>query len=700
MVLESISASGFASTNLSSGLLMASGTASGAPLDFLTPKGFALLGLLAPLILLYILKVRRKRLRVASTWLWASAKRDLIARSPWKKLIAQVPLILQGLALLLLGFALARPATRGRAIMGDHVAIIIDASASMSAEGVLQDKPATRIEMARQVAKDILSALSPGSDAMLLEAGREARVVTPLDRDVVRLKSALDTVHAYDVEGDLGAAVALAVDRLRQLGGSRRIVIVSDGNLAAPAVLDGVSLPVEVITVGTPIENTGIVRVDVRSGIEPSLKREQVQAFLVIANFGASARELYVTMREDNASDVLASRKILVGPGERQPVVLDFFPASGDYRRGLIFDIAPHDKMAVDDTAFARVPAGDKLPVIYAAKDPAKISPWIERAIISDPATTLKSVALAELKTPGTVEMDAFVVLEGACCPSDLVEGACPDVVPGGDLLVVNPPAGKCFGTLVGRSLEHPAITSWETGDARMRFLSLDGVSIARALALAPEGPTQELIRTQEGTIATDISTPTRTGTLLGFDVGDSDWPLKASFVLFMRNLLEQARIHRAFGVTGPSRAGEPLRVRLPASAKEIEVLAPSGDKLDVSMRSGLAVVPETSHVGLYKFAWTGPEAGSMVVPVNLTSAAESNITTVFSTAGSTDKAAVEVRAASAEPDAHNEWTWVLALLALGFVLADVWYVTRRPRQTSLEPAAPRKPPAPERRAA
>lgn len=690
MNVEATPAAGLVLTNPTPGMLVASGAASSAPLDFLSPKGFALLGLLVPLVVLYILKVRRKKLRVASTWLWASAKRDLIARSPWKKLIAQVPLILQALALLLLGLALARPATRGRAIMGDHVAIIIDASASMSAENVLDDKPATRIDVARKVAKDILSALSPGSDAMLLEAGREARVVTPLDRDVVRLKSALDTVRTYDVEGDLGAAVALAVDRLRQLGGSRRIVIVTDGNLATPAALNGVSLPVEVITVGSPIENAGIVRVDVRSGVEPTLKREQVQAFLVVANFGTSPRELYVTMREDNASDVLASRKILVGPGERQPVVLDFLPASGDYRRGLIFDIAPHDKMPVDDMAFARVPAGDKLPVVYAAPDPAKVSPWIERAIISDPATDLKSVALADLTKPGAVELDAFVV----------VEGACPSLVPGGDLLVVAPPAGPCFGTLVGRSLDHPSITSWETGDPRMRFLSLDGISIARALALAPEGPTQELIRTQEGTIAADISSPTRTATLLGFDVGDSDWPLKASFVLFMRNLLEQARVHRAFGVTGPSRAGEPLRVRLPASAKEVEVIGPSGDKLDVSMRSGLAVVPETSRVGLYKFSWTGPEAGSMIVPANLTSAAESNVTTVISTAGPAETNGVEIRAAGADPDAHNEWTWVLALLALGFVLADVWYVTRRPRQASLEPAVPRKPPAPERRAA
>ena len=112
-------------------------------------------------------------------------------------------------------------------------------------------------------------------------------------------------------------------------------------------------------------------------------------------------------------------------------------------------------------------------------------------------------------------------------------------------------------------------ITSWENGDPRMRFLTLDGVHVAKANALKPDGATQELIRTQQGTIATDISTATRTGTLLGFDVGDSDWPLKASYVLFMRNVLEQARAHRAHGMTGPARAGEPLRVSHPWDGDE-----------------------------------------------------------------------------------------------------------------------------------
>ena len=73
--------------------------------------------------------------------------------------------------------------------------------------------------------------------------------------------------------------------------------------------------------------------------------------------------------------------------------------------------------------------------------------------------------------------------------------------------------------------MEHPAITSWETGDARMRFLSLDGVHVAKANLLKSDGASRDLIRTQVGPIATDISTPTRTATLLGFDVSETDWP-------------------------------------------------------------------------------------------------------------------------------------------------------------------------------
>ncbi|WP_438018025.1 VWA domain-containing protein [Sorangium sp. So ce315] len=676
----------------------------GSPLSLLAPGGLWLLALLGPLVLLYILKIKRGRRRVPSTWLWAAAQRDLMARAPFRRLIAQLPLVLQALALALLALALARPASRGRALTGDHVAIILDASASMSAAARSPSGEATtRIELGKQLARDLLSGLTPGSDALVLEAGRDARLVAALDRDLVRLRAAIDTVAARDVEGDLGAAVALAADRLRQLGGARRIVVITDGNLARPDALRGVSLPLEVITVGAPVDNAAIVRVDVRSGSGPAggaddpraEAREEVQAFLVVANLGAQPRDLYVTMRQDNASDVLSSRRVLVKPGERLPVVLTFRPSPGDYRKGLLFELSPRDAMPVDDVAYGRVPAGDKLPVFLASGgggeagpgpggpgQPGLVapggpagttsssgSPWLARALASDPMTSVTAGSLADLLGAPALDPDTFVVIDGACPPD----------VPGGDLLIVNPPPGRCFGTVVGPALERPTLTSWDTADPRLRFLTLDGVHLRAASSLEPEAATRALIRAQEGTVATDISTASRTGTLLGFDVGESDWPLKASFVLFVRNLLEQARAHRAHGVTGPARTGEALRVSVPATARDLEAIGPAGERLEVAQRAGLAVIAETPRAGFYRVSWQGPQAGSVLVPANLTSVAESDLTPRPLVAEGGGEVAVS--SAEGQPDAHTEWTWLLALAALAFVVFDVWYFTRVPRR-------------------
>ncbi len=646
-------------------------------IELLAPKGLWLLGLLAPLVVLYILKIKREKKRVASTWLWAAAQRDLLARSPFKKLVAEVPLLLEALAVIALALALARPATRGGGLAGEHVAIVIDTSASMSAlsaDGT--GKPVPRIELARRAAKDLLLSLGPGADAMVFEAARETRILAPLDRDLLRVQRSFEKLEARDVEGDLGAAVALAIDRLRQLSGARRIVVFTDGNLAHPESLGAPALPIEIVRVGSPVENTAIVRVDVRSGNDAATSGEQVQAFLLVANFGRSPRELFVTMRENNATDVLASRRVLVQPGERLPVVLTFHPTRGDYDKGLVFDLAPHDAMPVDDVAYGRVPAGDRLPAFLAGASP---SPWLERALVSD--------AMVDLKKGTVGDLGAAAIDQGTLV---VVDAACPNDPPGGDLLVVHPPAGRCFGSEIGKVLEQPIITSWENGDPRLRFLTLDGLHVAHGNRLSPEGAAQELVRTQDGAIATDGSTPARTVTLLGFDVGDSDWPLKASYVLFMRNVIELARAHRAHGVTGPARAGEPMRVSIPPGATEVKATGPRGEPIEVSLRGGIAILPDIARAGFYQVSWQGAHPGSVLVPANLTSTAESDLTP---RAIATTHGVSLLAAADAKPEAHTEWSWLLALFALALVVADVAYVTRSPRKGRVAtPARPRVP--------
>ncbi len=634
------------------------------PLELRQPGGLWLLGLIVPLVALYILKIRRQRLRVASTWLWALSQRDLLAKSPFKRLVMQVPLLLQLAALILLALALSRPATRGGALIGDHVAIVVDTSASMAAK---LPEGSTRIAEARKAAENVIRQLGPGADALIIEAGREARIASPLDRDARRLEAASARLEAGDVEGNLERAIALASDRLRPLGGEKRIVVITDRAVTDPNALSVARVPVDVIDVGSDTANTAVVRVDVRAGTDPVTKREQVQAFALVAHYGSEPRDVFVTLRQRNISEPLASRKITLAPGERAPVVLTFEPTPGDRGSGLIVELSPEDALGLDDRAFARVPSGRKIPVVLS---PADKAPWLKRALLADPDVELSGAPLGAL-TAENVPEEALVV----------VVGACPAAPPGGDLLVINPPAGRCRTAVIGKKLEHPSITSWSEADPRLRFLTFDAVEISSARDIETEGPADSLVRASEGTLMSDISSPGRTGTLLSFDPGESSWPLKASFVLFVRNVVELARAHRARGITGPARTGEPMSVRVPPDVTEVEVEDPAKKTLKLPARGGLCVVPEVQKSGFYFVSWKGIRPGSVLIAANLTSEAESDIRPKELKEG---KTAVHVAEAKDLADAHTDWGWLLAALALAFIGFDAWWLTRRPQARTL----------------
>ena len=62
-------------------------------MSFLTPL-FLLLGLLAgPIVLMYMLRLRRREITVSSTLLWQKLLRDREANAPWQKLRRNLLLI-------------------------------------------------------------------------------------------------------------------------------------------------------------------------------------------------------------------------------------------------------------------------------------------------------------------------------------------------------------------------------------------------------------------------------------------------------------------------------------------------------------------------------------------------------------------------------------------------------------------------------
>src|SRR5690242_11131129 len=105
-------------------------------MQFLAPAGFWLAVLAIPILLLYMLKLRRVQVQVSSTFLWEQLLREQQANAPWQKIKRNLLLILQLLILAALVLAIVRPALPVPTIASGSLIVLLDASASMNATDV------------------------------------------------------------------------------------------------------------------------------------------------------------------------------------------------------------------------------------------------------------------------------------------------------------------------------------------------------------------------------------------------------------------------------------------------------------------------------------------------------------------------------------------------------------------------------------
>src|SRR4030095_1670996 len=119
-------------------------------MSLLTPLALICALLAIPIILMYMLRLRRREVVVSTTFLWQQVVQDNEANTPWQRLRRNLLLLLQLLILVCMIFALARPFILVPAVSTGQIELLLDASASMNAA----DMPGgeTRFEEAKRQA--------------------------------------------------------------------------------------------------------------------------------------------------------------------------------------------------------------------------------------------------------------------------------------------------------------------------------------------------------------------------------------------------------------------------------------------------------------------------------------------------------------------------------------------------------------------
>ncbi len=562
-------------------------------MGWLTPWALGLLALALPLTALYFRRRARQTRTVSSLELWRAVQSQIPQATGLRRIRLDGSYALHLAALGLIAFALAGPVMRARVRPAASLVLVVDTSASMAA----RDPAGTRLDAARHAALRALDALPRSAEVSVVNAGCSPRMVAAPTPDHEAARRALDALRPEGCGGDLTRALTLATDRLRGASASRRVMVFTDAVTRADALPVDLPVPVEVVRVGSPVANVGIVDFEVREdpAADPAGPRRLAVFVGLLAAHLDRPRDVTLTLDRlvGDRTERVAVRTLRLADGRSSatlPVALDPADPADLLRAALHLDGTPDDGQPLDDLAWAPIPTAGVLPVRLVAESPGP-SPWIARALRAD-----RSLRVEELR-PGPWAALSSRPFEGLT----VLHGSLPaEMPPGSTLAFLRGPtrASRAVGFDLGPATPGARWTDTAPSEVRVRFVGVADVHVGGARPVTVDPGAVALVTSTAGPLVAARDTARGSVTLVGFDPDASDWPLRPGFVFFLRGATEHARARRQGLALEARRTGTVVRV----AGREVEtvrVWAP-GYTRDLPVHEGIAVWGDTTRTGVF----------------------------------------------------------------------------------------------------
>jgi Ca-activated chloride channel homolog len=619
-------------------------------LAFLIPA-FLLLGLLAaPIVLMYMLRLRRREIVVSSTLLWQKLLRDREANAPWQRLRRHLLLFLQLLILAALVLALARPFLPTPMVTSGSTVILLDGSASMQATDV---EPSRFVAATHEVAA-LIRNLGSGNQMTLILVKQTPLVLASASSDQNHLLRSLAEAEPGIAPANWPAAFALAAGAAQGFRDAR-IVIVSDGGL--PADLPALPAEVVFVPVGRSGENLAISALATRSG---ETNGDGPQLFAAVSNNGRSTQHALLSLYLDGR--FFDSRRLQIAPGDVAHFTwtLPETPAVIEARLG----DTTADYLALDNVAWAVHEGGVTNRVLLVSSG----NLFLERIFSVLPGVNLfreRTVADGAAEDSGAAFSSGYdlYVFDGTPLP---------DPLPVAPILIINPQAenellrvtGVFSDTQLTRLADSPLLRYLEWGDVNIRQAQAVTAPWAQTLIGASGGPL--LLAGEYGGQRVAILT---------FDLHNSDLPLRIAFPILMANITDWLNPARAFDTAGSLQPGDAVSIRPGATTTAVTVTKPDGTTWRAAVGEEALLFTETDQLGLYRVTLNeagGPRDGGAFA-INLFAPVEASIEPATAVTIGHNPVTTAGRDAVGQQEL---WPW-LALLAVVILVAEWWVYHR-----------------------
>jgi hypothetical protein len=572
-------------------------------MQFLNPAGFWLSALLAPIILLYILKVRLRKETVSTHMFWARVFEERRTRSLWRKLRHLVSLLLQLLFLALLTSALIDPflSSSARSV---RTVVIVDCSASMNCRDGGSDS-ATRWETATTEVRRLLAGMRQSEQAAIIAAEDRPRVVVGFTDHLGTLRQGVDEIRPMDAPTRITEAVELA-QRLFSEEEETKILIFSDGCFVDAETIaseEGVVLR----QVGKPQDNVGITKFQARRSLVDSLGYE---IFIEVSNF--TEEEVSLRLRLELNGIALDVVPITIASGEAWSDVLRNTTEGGGR---LLAEIDRADAFECDNQAEALLPECPPLKVLLCGESDF----FLEQVLLSLPNCNVSRMN----EIPERVPDDAVLFLH-----RDV-----PATIPEGRVFVIDPQSDSDLWT-VGPPLDNPIVTEQAVGSTLMTHVHLNNVLMPGARSIVP---TEQLTRTPTVLASSMSGSPLyfmisendRDILILTTDLDRSDLPLRTAFPIMVASAMTQfrgqaGRLDRAYAT------GELIRMSYEPTSESVKSLIlcdPSGGEVrELPLVNGLVAVGALNQQGIWTLRENNGWDAGPDIACNLNSSTESDL--------------------------------------------------------------------------
>jgi len=678
------------------------------------------------LLALYLLRLRRRPLRVSSTLLWEQAAQDLQVNVPLRMLRWSSLLALHLLALASLLLALARPAMGEGGATGSRIVIVIDRSASMSATDMPPSQaggpPTSRLDAARVRANNLLDSIGRAGAGvarprcMLISMADGPEALTAFTTDLRLVKEALSTITPSDQPENLAATLQLIEAMTAEAGSEDEgageaapgtpptVYLVTDGVIELPGEREGRAINSRLVPLiigdatnaRAMADNIGIVAVSARfDADDPGL----VRVFARLINSGPSPLDLAVRCIMDGevpGDGVLGIRVPAAQPAADAPNVPGEAAAVFAVRstpspsaRTVIVSINRADSLLADDSAGMVLQPPWRARVLIVAPDGPQPA--------GEPVPDVFLLQALEAAEPASIR----VVGAGAIAPAlwataDVVifDRVAPETLP--------PLPSLSFGAtlpisglsiVAGETGGSATALAWQREHPTLSYAGLDALIVAPAAALqfpasGEKGSDQArrfsvLIDGTIGSLMIGIEeglagTRSVRRLVVAFDLARSNWGPDVSFPIFIGNAIEYLTAGRSGRNCGGSAAShttiDRVLLDLPAGTAIVLATGASDRTFDIGGERALArevPIGPFDRAGVYRLQTSdGRSVEPAAVVVNLASERESALLRTLEASAPRSQT---IGPSGSEAGPREVWHWfVLAAFAL---LTVEWFV-------------------------